>query len=229
MPSARADLPVRLDAVGTRGVPHSRTMTLYSSPPAGTSGSVTFGISRRMRASSSSTSASSARAARSRRRARGRARSARRRSPSPSCGARLPARCALRAALRSSTAWISVRRSRSSASPRSMSGPSASSAPRRRMPSRSTSTCSRSSSQVVHVAVSPSGCRRRSERKPQFGSTRMAREVPCAVAADRRCRRRASRKYDCCEREAARALAGVALRSTSTVPAVDRDESSRSR
>ena len=31
--------------VGARGVPHAFTMTLWASPPSGTSGSVTLGIS----------------------------------------------------------------------------------------------------------------------------------------------------------------------------------------
>ena len=93
--------------------PHVRTIVLRSSPPSGTSGErdvrdaeqdvAQLGLGRaRARASSRWISSPSCPRA---------ARSGRRRLRRPSCAARLPATSALRAAFRSSTAWMIARRS----------------------------------------------------------------------------------------------------------------------
>ena len=89
----------------------------------------------------------------------------------PSCGARLPGVIALRAAFRSSTAWMSARRSRSSASRTIEQRAELVELAARRIPSRSRSTCSRSSRRSCMASDQDSGIDAGSEatRKPQFG------------------------------------------------------------
>ena len=146
-PSCGGDLPVRTHAVATaRGSPQLRTMTLFSSSPSGTSASVMFGISSRI--------ASSCRSALGELALEPADLLAERAALRDEIVGRLAgplaARHFLRAAhcappCRSSTAWISRRRSRSSPSQRSSCGPSASSASRRRIASRRSSRRSRTS------------------------------------------------------------------------------------
>ncbi len=167
-----------------RGVPQLRTMTLCSSSPSGTSGSVTFGNCMRMPLNSLSTVASSASS---------RAIS----SPSArllamSSVASSPARLsfatacvsAFRDACRSCTACISARRSRSSSSLRSSTVDNAPSSPRRRIASRSSSGRSRTSLMSCISSLECYPVRRRGSRS--WNPRRFGRRS--AAWRDRRCR-----------------------------------------
>ena len=180
MPSASPMSQCGRTPSDARGSPHERTIAFASSPPSGTSGSVVLGISSRMARSSSSVPANSP-SSRWISAPSSRPEAMMSVASSPAFFRReTSCEFALRAALRSSTAWIMARRSTSSAAPRSIVGASVSSFCRRRIALRNASTSSRNtrmSSMIGQFLGTPSA----KERKPQLGSstcaTAMAREV----------------------------------------------------